>query len=309
MKVIILFLIIILTTNSKSQDIYEFIKFEDDYNELNGAFSITNEFNIDSHLGLNLPGDSITLFNIKYELGQPTPLIITGDGVVSGFDFDSNTAFFIFGSQGNLRSADDGSSEISLVIEGTPGTGIFKIQWKNVKIVGFDDELYTNFQVWLYQEDQSIEIRIGENNISELNVPLGFGIWHTELSNEPDAKVYDVKQLKGDPDSPQIVTTENDIHPDNYPKEGTVYRFQLKTSRLKEANDQNISVYPNPASNYIKLSGIFKNTNYLIYDIQGNEIGSGKYIKKISIENLPKGEYFIRINHGSYSVFQKFIKK
>jgi hypothetical protein len=69
-----------------------------------------------------------------------------------------------------------------------------------------------------------------------------------------------------------------------------------------------ISVYPNPANNEIKLSGIYTSTEYSVFNILGSEVLKGHAVSNqgISIENLIPGVYFIKLEDGPSL---RFVKK
>lgn len=69
-----------------------------------------------------------------------------------------------------------------------------------------------------------------------------------------------------------------------------------------------IKLYPNPTTSTLSLSGV-NNFTYKIFDIQGKEVLRGKSSKDISIEGLPQGSYFIKIENGESLNILRFIKK
>ena len=72
--------------------------------------------------------------------------------------------------------------------------------------------------------------------------------------------------------------------------------------------EDNITLYPNPSSSFIKISGLKERGKYTLFDslgrrISNNEIGNNE---SINIQNLDTGLYFIKFESGSTL---KFIKK
>lgn len=68
-----------------------------------------------------------------------------------------------------------------------------------------------------------------------------------------------------------------------------------------------IKLHPNPASEFISLTGNTNLSDYVIYDILGKAIKKGTYLTKepISIQNLERGMYFLKFdNHETL----KFLK-
>jgi hypothetical protein len=79
------------------------------------------------------------------------------------------------------------------------------------------------------------------------------------------------------------------------------------TAVVENKNDIKSTIYPNPANdllfiNVSQLNG--RNTDYIIFSIEGSIIQSGKFNNKIDISNLKTGFYLIKLN-GKVS---KFIK-
>ena len=69
-----------------------------------------------------------------------------------------------------------------------------------------------------------------------------------------------------------------------------------------------INVYPNPASHFIKISGLDKPEQYTLFNILGAKITNGSISnnQKIDIQNLTSGLYFLKFENGNTL---KFLKK
>jgi hypothetical protein len=72
-----------------------------------------------------------------------------------------------------------------------------------------------------------------------------------------------------------------------------------------------LSVYPNPCTTELHISGKTENARYLISDMQGRTVQEDQYSNNgISVVSLPPGMYLIRLSQGGYwSVPQKFFKQ
>lgn len=68
-----------------------------------------------------------------------------------------------------------------------------------------------------------------------------------------------------------------------------------------ELSKNDVKIFPNPASHFIKISGLSKTENYSIYNILGSKISSGKISnnEKIDIQNLSNGLYLLKFNNGN----------
>lgn len=69
-----------------------------------------------------------------------------------------------------------------------------------------------------------------------------------------------------------------------------------------------LKLYPNPTSSFIKIKGLTETTAYNIYNMLGAKVKKGIISdnKKIGIQNLTNGFYFLKFKNGSTI---KFLKK
>jgi len=77
------------------------------------------------------------------------------------------------------------------------------------------------------------------------------------------------------------------------------------------ANDRKISVYPNPASEFISLAGV-ENASVFIYSTEGRLMLSHENFRKgerIGIAELPHGVYFVKVVDGFHIHTLSFIRK
>lgn len=70
---------------------------------------------------------------------------------------------------------------------------------------------------------------------------------------------------------------------------------------------KSIKVYPNPASEFIKLTGLDKSEKYKIYNILGSEISDGNLSneEKLDVRDFPNGLYFLKFDNGNTLKFLK----
>ncbi len=68
-----------------------------------------------------------------------------------------------------------------------------------------------------------------------------------------------------------------------------------------------IDLYPNPAKDTFKLSGLFKTENFSIYNTLGSLVKKGNISAndEINIQNLTKGMYFLKLEDGNTYKFMK----
>ena len=76
---------------------------------------------------------------------------------------------------------------------------------------------------------------------------------------------------------------------------------------VKDVNQKNITVYPNPAKSFIKISGLQKSTDYEIFSIDGKSIKKGisNPDSEINISTLAKGTYVLKFNNQSVKIIKE----
>ena len=108
------------------------------------------------------------------------------------------------------------------------------------------------------------------------------------------------------------------IHNDVPSWEGDVIDAVLDVDNIQARNEnlsivdieqpaQGIKVYPNPASDFIKIEGILQQSEYEIIDISGRIVMKGKTENQnsINIQSLVKGSYLLHIESYKSFIFIK----
>ncbi|ASK31341.1 hypothetical protein CEY12_15050 [Chryseobacterium sp. T16E-39] len=94
--------------------------------------------------------------------------------------------------------------------------------------------------------------------------------------------------------------------------EVTVSAGALSTSEVNHKKDL-FKLYPNPTSDYVNITSETKISEISIIDLSGKKMGTFSVeglTAKISVQELPSGNYIIKVNNADGSVSsQKFIKK
>jgi len=88
--------------------------------------------------------------------------------------------------------------------------------------------------------------------------------------------------------------------------------IMVGTSSVSTLKNDFLKIFPNPTTSGISVSGLSHPYAYGLYSIEGKIIKSGniKASERISIDDLPKGIYFIRFqSEKGVSNYLKFIKK
>jgi len=82
----------------------------------------------------------------------------------------------------------------------------------------------------------------------------------------------------------------------------------LSTNEASKKNE--VTIYPNPASDILHVSGITTNANFEIYNVLGQKVEEGTVSNnKINLHNMTRGNYFLHVKDKDQSVQLKFIKK
>lgn len=185
-------------------------------------------------------------------------------------------------------------------MEGAAGSRILKIEWKNAGF--YEDPLlidFVNFQLWLYEGSNDIEIYMGPSSITDASVnyegdtgPL-IGLGKFDASNS--------YILQGDPSSPVLVDTASTLN--DTPADGTIYRFQKGTSNVEpvELNKQLVKVYPNPmkTSTTFQLERSLTNANLTVFNSFGQQVFEQSNINGKTFDmnrnNLSAGIYYYEL--------------
>ena len=73
-----------------------------------------------------------------------------------------------------------------------------------------------------------------------------------------------------------------------------------------EANDLNLELWPNPASERVFFAhGDATPDNLQIYDMLGRDIYSGTWLPEFDVSGLSSGIYFVRATSGGESVVKR----
>jgi hypothetical protein len=214
-------------------------------------------------------------------------------------------------------------SPISYQVEGPPGNGVFKMEWKNVGFYGEWDASNsyfntTNFQLWIYQNSGVIEFRYGPNTIKSGSLihifstgPLVFLGRNVAFDGSGWEGLWAVG---GDPQNPQVMAIPSGQQPDftlallGEPSSGTVYRFAPVVIGTQEEHQvQQSRVWPSPASRELNISTL-RGANYSVYNMQGQIMWShtaSDFMTRVDISAWPSGSYCVKPENGQSTRFVK----
>ncbi|MFP4469262.1 MAG: T9SS type A sorting domain-containing protein [Bacteroidales bacterium] len=105
------------------------------------------------------------------------------------------------------------------------------------------------------------------------------------------------------------------VYNEKFPDQGQFVTFEItatEVTSVAEVNAAAISVYPNPAVDFIKVKNTSTHSAYIyLTDISGKQVRSGQLEPatqiSFNVANLPKGFYFCRFNSTETTTFEKII--
>lgn len=184
-------------------------------------------------------------------------------------------------------------SGIKYKVSGNAGSRVMVIEWRNVAIDfpgTANNNDYVNFQIALFEGSNKIEYRYGTNLITDLQADLqgyqGPQVFH-EISNFITFQTRNM-WLYFSAASPSVLTdfTGADDNIVGAPANGTIYRFTPSAATgISYLPRQLITVYPNPATNLLKIhpptEGLF---DLVVQDQTGKVVYTEKSIQHTGSE-------------------------
>ena len=86
----------------------------------------------------------------------------------------------------------------------------------------------------------------------------------------------------------------------------------IETLSVQEKFETNITFFPNPVSDNLRIRSLFKFETYKIYDIHGKQVaegtGMGTYTD-LNVSYLQTGVYFVKIAAGNLQATIRLLKK
>lgn len=218
-----------------------------------------------------------------------------------------------------------GLSPISYVIEGAAGNMICKIQWKNAGFYGEINSLgtssdFVNFQAWFYEATNTIEFHYGPNTIASPGISFEgdqgpFVGLVPQYDTDNDSLLAPAPFLTGIPTAAAVAfITDLDA---NIPTltgsipNSTIYSFGPQIGLDENQKSIQLDIYPNPSSNFIRLTNKSDETfeTIEITNINGQLIRTFDYADRIDISTLSNGLYTLTLRGNASQHSQKFLKK
>lgn len=306
---------------------YNFSVSNNTYADLTNPTSLTNNLTWDDPEVLYIPmGFSFQLFNntiTSVTMINGNLILIDSVSVAQPVLSALNADIADRAYNDNLGPGQTGSlSHIAYQTEGVVGIQITKIELKNV---GFYEEIeddgvssdYANYQIWFHEGTNDIEFHYGPNSILQDSMCYEDGMGPnvfliSEFNLDTDSLLGHMQVLTGSSSNPTSTLFTDSI--DNIPSltgdipNGTVYKFSTTPSSIVERHEMNITLYPNPASNFLSVSMTNNDAEIATARIINGIGQTSKIINKnfnsINIKNCKSGIYTIEIitkNGTSYT--------
>jgi len=316
-----------LTSSSFCQNSYELIILEEMYYPLEKAILIDSA-SFDYELGWDDPEFSVPLgFTFSFLGNEIESLDQIGLGALMlGTPSNSSGVPLFYGFMpvsfdlADRGIAGEDPSLIRYQTTGSPGERVFAIEWHNAGLyeeIAIAIETNTlpesslNFQIWLYENDHSIEFRYGSMLYPDPFDPLAEpGMASIFLDLNLSSYEGDILTLSGHPAFPMI---EN-INPEDFEMysldfylNAMVYRFEPTSIpfSVHENNLLSCSIYPNPASNNLTvdlgdLTGV--NTIIKLYDSSSKLVFEKRSSSTliIDVSGFAKGLYSLEISNNEH---------
>jgi len=308
MKKTTLILLLLLSLSIKAQN-YTFSNLTGAYSDLTGTTSISNGEIWDDP---------------EYDLVLPFPFTVNGNTNSNFKVYDSyivqqtNGTFFqaIASFATDLIDRGDGGptslSPISYKIDGTVGSRIAKIEYKNCgSFNDFSLNMFVNFQIWLYEGSNIIEYRYGPSLVSDSESFYGgdsgaiIGVSGVDINDNFSNAHF----LVGVASNPTVTTTDNTIT--GTPPANTIYRFTPTSLNSSAFDESNVALYPNPCNDFIVIAGLKSNFSYNIYNVSGKLIQSNQDATsgtQIDTKSFESGMYILKIVYENETIVKKIIK-
>jgi|SRR6478735_2871389 len=278
-------------------------------NSPNFAIPIGFSFVLDGQTFTTLEADGFG--DLSFSSATADKAIFPFDGILVDRSFPSTTATL---------------SPVSYLLTGTAGSRILKIEFKNAgtadPVAGtlFPND-FVNFQVWLYEGSNKIEIRYGTSNLTHATDTFFGELGPSEaIVTGGSSSTISGYFLQGTAAAPTMTFLNNAATYSGLttiPANGTIYTFSVSgvSGVSKDLNNASVAVYPNPVTDELRIEGFADAKNKVtvnVYDVMGKVVLTQELnaaaTMPVNVSKLTKGTYFLEILSGSNRAGKQVIK-
>jgi hypothetical protein len=213
----------------------------------------------------------------------------------------------------------ESSSPVYVKTLGNAGSQIIILEFKNIGLFFDDNERdFVNFQLWLYEDSNTIEYHYGDYQIADPTAVFEFddGPIVAILCEDLDSGSVTALTLAGDPLNPELVLYSEDYDIEEngpfwlsgMPPSGTVYRFNDQNVSIRNHSDLSLNfvLSPNPFSSQLSIRAneeLPANTDFVLFDAEGKMVlqaplpQGSEHI--LTTDNLGLGTFYYVLRNNS----------
>lgn len=226
----------------------------------------------------------------------------------------------------NDKGTSSSQSAIGYEISGTPGNQILKVEWINAGfpqgMPWYDSTDFIDFQIWLFENDNHIEVHIGPNKFDAYSFAAGGN------PNDPTLSIllkYDdcsnILGVTGAANNPSYNFFDycsfnaTSIH--GSPNPGIIYNFQpAQMTSTQALQNSDVMIYPNPTQDKVYIENTSREllTQFELFDATGKQLMTKELTKEnslieVSLKDYPNGVYFLKVIGNDIMLNKQIIKR
>lgn len=303
---------------------YSFSKTTGNYQDLTGSTSLNNnqawddpDYIVPMDFPFTMFGKRIDSLSFDFSLGGSLLGYCGSDSLYQSALFPFEVDLIDLGYFG---AAGTSQSPLSYKVEQGAGTGsrILKIEWKNAG--SYDDTTYTdyvNFQLWIYEGTDDIEIHYGPSSIA-VDTLFFYGesgpLVGALQMNPLNFDLANINLLAGTATSPSL--TDSIAFVEGAPANGTIYKFtNLVASMERPMEQQILHSYPNPVSGTLTVEWEAQDIALVtLYNAMGQQVAEEKIAPSsrkhpLNLSGLTPGLYHLHLQTALGHLTQTIIKE
>lgn len=252
----------------------------------------------------NSTDTSSKIIGFTYNLANNTKYTLIADGIVSPFGYSPAPAFQISVSTGAREEATLGTNTDVLVHHGSTDAPTVDVTETTAGQL-VNDLSYAAFAGYLQLPTANYQLNIldatGTTTVASYDAPLQtLGLQGAAITVVASGFLDPTVNSNGPAFGLWVALAGG----------GNLVPLPLsQTSSINEISKNDFVVYPNPATDFITLSGaISENTSVEVYNLNGQRVASQIGNKQLDISGLSNGVYTVKITDGKSVSHTKFIK-